>query len=130
MKIVPASVDQKLLFLVTALLGIGLVLVFSASSVTSLERYQDKFHVVKLQCMWMSLGLVAMLAFLSVDYHRLRALAIPGLLLNVFFLLLVLVPGVGHTVHGATRWINIWGPIRIQPAEIAKLAMILYLADV
>ncbi len=129
MKIVPAYVDQKLLFMLVALIGLGLIMVFSASSVTSLDRYHDKFYVVKIQCAWIFLGLSVMTAFLSVDYHKLRGLAVPGMLLTLFLLFLVLLPGVGRTVHGATRWISL-GPIRIQPAEITKLAVILYLADV
>lgn len=123
-----ASVDQKLLFMLAALMGIGLVLVFSASSVTSLERYNDKFYVVKLQFMWMCIGMLGTLFFLAVDYHKLRSLSVPALVITIFFCVLVLIPGIGKQVHGATRWILL-GPIRIQPAELAKLAVILYLAD-
>lgn len=130
MKNQPGTIDQKLLFMLAALMGLGLVIVFSASSVTSLERYSDKFYVVKLQFMWMCIGLVGMLFTLNIDYHRLRSLSIPGLLLTIGFLILVLVPGIGRQIHGATRWIVLYGPIRIQPSEIAKLAVILYLADV
>ena len=129
MKNTQGTVDQKLMFMLAALMGIGLVLVFSASSVTSLDKYADKFYVVKLQFMWMCIGLAGMFFFLALDYHKLRSLSIPGLLMTFFFLILVLVPGIGRQVHGATRWIVLWGPIRIQPAEIAKLAVILYLAD-
>ncbi|MBI4862009.1 MAG: putative lipid II flippase FtsW [Candidatus Riflebacteria bacterium] len=128
MKIVPASVDQKLLFMLMALLGIGLVLVFSSSSVTSLEQFQDKFYLVKRQGRFMLLGVVLMVTLMSMDYHRLRALAVPGLLMSVGMLLLVFIPGVGKTVNGATRWVLL-GPLSFQPAEIAKLAVILYLAD-
>jgi len=129
MKIVPASVDHKLLFMLMALMGIGLVLVFSASSSTSLEHYQDKFYLVKRQLRGIGLGLFVMVVLLGVDYHRLRSLSVPGLLVTFGLLVLVLVPGVGRTVNGATRWIVLWGLIQIQPAEIAKLAIILYLAD-
>jgi cell division protein FtsW len=129
MKIVPAYVDQKLLFMLVALIGIGLVLVFSASSATSLDKYHDKFYVVKIQCAWICLGLSLMMVFLSVDYHKLRALSTPGIIFTLALLILVLLPGVGRTVHGATRWVML-GPIRVQPAEITKLAVILYLADI
>ena len=130
MKNQPGTVDQKLMFMLAALMGIGLVLVFSASSVTSLDKYQDKFYVVKLQFMWMCIGMVGMLFTLNVDYHKLRGFSIPCLLITILFLILVLVPGIGVEVNHATRWIKLFGPIRIQPAEIAKLSVILYLADV
>jgi cell division protein FtsW len=129
MKPATASADQILVFLLVALLGSGLVLVFSASSVTSLQNHQDKFHVVKLQCTWVAIGLTAMLATLAVDYRKLRALSVPVLVTTLVFLVLVLIPGFGVTVNGATRWLHVWGRVRFQPAEIAKLAVILYLAD-
>jgi cell division protein FtsW len=129
MKIVPSAVDQKLLLLLMILVGVGLVLVFSASSAACLENYQDKFWLVKKQLRGVLIGVIAMVTFVSMDYRRFRSLALPGLLVTFGLLLLVLVPGVGRTVNGATRWIVLWGTIQIQPAEVAKLAVILFLAD-
>lgn len=129
MKHPQGTVDQKLMFMLAALMGIGLVLVFSSTSVTNLTVHKDKFFAVKSQMTWICVGLVGMMFTLNTDYHKLRAFSIPGLLLAIFFLILVLVPGVGREVHGATRWIVITERLRFQPSEITKLAVILYLAD-
>lgn len=129
MRVVPSYIDQKLLFFLVALMGVGLVLVFSASSVTSLERFNDKFYVVKIQAMWMLIGVFAAYIFTLVDYRQLQRLAVPLLGITVVLLVLVYVPGLGRRVHGATRWLVIWGRLGVQPAEIAKLATILFLSD-
>jgi cell division protein FtsW len=65
---------------------------------------------------------------LRVDYHRWRRLATPGLLLTTVLLALVLVPGIGITVNGASRWLG-YGPLSLQPSELAKLTVLLFAAD-
>ena len=127
MKLVPGGMDQLFLFAVVALVAIGLVMVFSASSVTSLEDYGDKFHFFKRQVFFAFLGALAMLFFTIVDYRRLEVLATPFLLLAFLLLILVYIPGVGVTVRGATRWIQ-FGPFRLTPSAVAEFAMILFLA--
>lgn len=129
MRIVHSTVDSRLLFFVLSLMAIGLVMVFSTSSVTSLERYDDRFHIVKIQAAHMVLGTALMALLVRVDYRRLRRLALPGLVLTVVLLLLVFVPGIGRRINAAARWITLFGSFRIQPSEVAKLAIILYLAD-
>ena len=127
MKLVPGGLDQLFLFAVVALVAIGLVMVFSASSVTSLEDYGDKFHFFKRQVIFAVLGAIGMFFFAVLDYRRLEALAMPGLILAFVLLLLVFIPGIGVTVRGATRWIQL-GPIRVTPSAVAEFAMILFLA--
>ncbi|MBI4870509.1 MAG: putative lipid II flippase FtsW [Candidatus Riflebacteria bacterium] len=128
MKLSAAYIDQKLFFTFVVLMGIGLVMVFSASSVGSLEKYHDKFHFLKLQFAWAAIGSVFFLFFLVTDYRLLRPYATAGLLLTVLLLGLVHVPGLGRTVGGATRWVH-FGGFQIQPAELAKFAVALFLAD-
>lgn len=129
MKLVPATIDQRLLIILIALLGIGVVSVFSASSLTALERTNDKFFIVKQQIRGVGFGLIAMLIFIAIDYRRLEAWVRPLFLGTMALLMLLLVPGFGVTVHGATRWVSFFGLFRFQPSEIAKLTVILFLAS-
>lgn len=128
MKLVPGGMDQVLLFAVVALVALGLVMVFSASSVNSLERYGDKFHFFTRQAAWAVVGSAGMALFTLVDYRRLRQFAVPGLIVAFGLLVLVFVPGIGHYVRGAARWIRL-GPVGLlTPSVVAQFALILYLA--
>jgi cell division protein FtsW len=80
------------------------------------------------QLIWIAAGLVGMFLAARIDYRRWRALSLPIMFLCIGMLVLVLVPGIGSSSYGAVRWIKL-GPVQIQPSEIAKLAMTLYLAD-
>jgi cell division protein FtsW len=111
------------------LAGIGLVMVLSASSVTSYRSSGSSFTVFQKQLLWVVLGLPAMWLAVRVPVKAIRVLAWPLLALSFVGLLLVFVPGIGAPpVNGATRWIRL-GPITAQPSEIAKLALILWGAD-
>lgn len=118
-----------LLFLSAVLLlaGLGLVMVYSASSVTALERYQDSWHYLKRQLAFDLAGLVGMFLLMTANYQRWVRWG--GWLLGASALGLVLlyVPGLGVRVGGALRWLS-FGGIRIQPAEMAKLSCVLYMA--
>ncbi len=119
--------DPWLLAAILLLTGIGLVMVYSASAVTAQARVHDQFYYLKRQLVAAGVGLVLLLAILKLGYRRLEALAVPLLLLVVVALLLVLVPGIGKVAGGARRWIDL-GFIRFQPAEAAKVVLVLYLA--
>jgi cell division protein FtsW len=80
------------------------------------------------QAMWLALGTVACVVLLRVDYHRWRRLSLPALTVTAVLLALVLVPGVGITVNGASRWLG-YGPFSLQPSELAKLTVLLFAAD-
>ena len=109
--------------------GIGLVMVYSASSIVAADRYGDAAYFLKRQLIWVGLGAAAMLLTQRIHYAALRRFAPPLLLLAVGALALVLVPGVGRVAGGARRWISLGGPFSFQPAEAAKLAMAIYLAN-
>lgn len=128
MKLSAAYIDQKLFFTFVVLMGFGLVMVFSSSSVGSLEKFHDKFHFVKLQFAWSCIGSLFFMFFLVTDYRLLRPYATVGLIVTVVLLALVHVPGMGRTAGGATRWV-MFGPLQLQPAELAKFAVALFLAD-
>jgi cell division protein FtsW len=117
-----------LVVLVGVLVVIGLVMVLSASSVQSQREFGSTWSYFVRQCMWTAIGLVALRIVSRIDYRFWRRL-IPLLLVASFaLLLLVLVPGIGLRVNGARSWLGA-GPIRVQPAELVKLALLLFCAD-
>ncbi|HEX4867814.1 MAG TPA: putative lipid II flippase FtsW [Acidimicrobiales bacterium] len=117
-----------LLAVVATLNLLGLVMVLSASSVSSLDTYGSSWYVVMRQAMWMAIGVAGCIAVMRVDYHRWRRLALPALGLSGILLALVLVPGIGTSANGATRWIG-YGPLTLQPSELAKLTVLVFVAD-
>jgi cell division protein FtsW len=119
--------DPLLLAACLALTTLGLVMVYSASAITAQERMGNAFYFLERQAVAAVLGLGAMAVAIRVGYRRLARLSYPLLLAAVALLVLVLVPGVGSVVGGARRWIRVLG-FGVQPAEVAKLAWIVYLA--
>lgn len=119
--------DIGLFLVVVALIGLGLVMVASSSIGVAEKTYNNSFHFMVRQSIYVGIGLAAALIMYEVPL-RLWEIASPGLLLLAFFLLaLVLVPGVGKTVNGATRWVDL-GVFDIQVSEIVKLLMVIYMA--
>lgn len=119
--------DPLLLLSALALAGIGLLMVYSASSALAAKRYLDEAYFFKAQLMHAAVGLTLMIVLASIDYRRLERVAYYLLLAALLPLLLVLLPGVGHEAGGAVRWLRL-GPLSFQPAEFAKLALVVYLA--
>uniref|UniRef100_A0A7C2ICX5 Stage V sporulation protein E n=1 Tax=Ammonifex degensii TaxID=42838 RepID=A0A7C2ICX5_9THEO len=120
--------DFILFLTVLLLLSIGVVMVFSASEYYALVRYNDAFYFFKRQFLYAALGLGGMFFFLNYDYRNFKHLATPLLCLALSFLVLVLLPGVGHTSHGAQRWINL-GPVTFQPSEVVKFGVVVFTAS-
>jgi cell division protein FtsW len=106
----------------------GLVMVLSASSVSALDTYGSSWYVVLRQAMWLSVGAAACVFVTRVDYHRWRRFTKPVLAGTTGLLLLVLVPGVGLNINGSSRWLG-YGPFTVQPSELAKLAVLVFVAD-
>ena len=120
--------DYSLLFIVLFLLGFGLIMIYSASSYVAFEDYNDASYYLKKQAIASALGLFAMFVVALIDYHFWERFAILGYIVSVILILLVKSP-LGISAKGATRWIRIPGiGFQLQPAEVAKLAMILFLA--
>ena len=123
-----ATIPFCLLFgAILTLNAIGLVMVLSASSVTSLYVGQSPWFTFQRQLVWCVGGLVAMIMVMRTDYRQWRKYANAGVALALVLLVAVLIPGIGTTANGATRWIY-FGPISFQPSELAKLAMVLFAA--
>ncbi|TDD80053.1 putative lipid II flippase FtsW [Actinomadura darangshiensis] len=110
------------------LLALGLTMVLSASSVKQLQATGSAYTLFQKQAMWMAIGLPGMWLASRLPVKTFRALAYPLLLLSVVALAMVLVPGLGRSAGGATRWVDL-GPVQIQPSELAKLALVLWGAD-
>jgi len=119
--------DYILLGAVLALLAMGTVVVFSASSSEALASFQNPYHFLERQVAWAALGLGVLYLVMRIDYWRWPRWALPLFLAAVFGLLLVLVPHIGLEINGARRWIKL-GPLVVQPSELAKLAMVLMFA--
>lgn len=117
--------DGWLLLAVCALLGIGVVMVYSSSAITAAWSLGDSAYYLKRQLLYMFLGFFSLAAGLKLDYRWYQRLVYPILLVTVA--LLVVVALWGTTVGGATRWIRI-GFFNFQPAEIAKISMVMVLA--
>ena len=118
-----------LLSTIVVLNVVGLVMVLSSSSVEALANYGSSWLFFKRQLAWTILGLGALAVTSRIDYRLLRRLMAPLLVVSSVLLILVFVPGVGVSVNGSTRWLGI-GAMRFQPSELAKLALLLYCADV
>ena len=117
-----------LLLAVIALVAGGVVMVYSASSVRAYIASDDSALYGVQQAIWAAIGLSLMYVASRIDFRLLRYLAIPGYLGTMVLLALVLVPGIGAEVGGSRRWIPLPAVGAFQPAELAKLAICLYLA--
>ena len=110
----------------TILLALGVVMVFSASSVYALRELGSSAYFLKRHLFYLAAGLVAMTLSMLIDYRLLARYAKPIMIFSVFSLLLVLVAG--REVYGAKRWFQFLG-FSFQPSEFTKIAMIIYVAD-
>jgi len=117
-----------LLLAAMALTAIGIVMVYSASSVRSYFNNADPAAQGLEQLVWAGIGLVGMLVAMRIDFRHLRYLAIPIFVITLVLLVAVLIPGIGAEINGSRRCIVIPGVGTLQPAEFAKLAIVLYLA--
>ena len=121
--------DYSLVFIVLFLVGFGLIMVYSASSYEasiSEKLNYDAAYYLKKQAQAAVLGFAAMIFVSRIPYHFWERFAVLGYGVSVVLILLVLTP-LGYEANGARRWLRLG--ISIQPAEIAKLAMILFLAS-
>jgi cell division protein FtsW len=119
-------VDSVLAAVVVALVGFGVVMVYSASGVEATVQYHDPQFFLKRQVVYALAALAAMWGASRFDYHRLYKLTYP-VLVAVGVMLVLCVAGFGHSGGGAARWLTL-GPVHVQPAELAKVALVIWLA--
>ncbi|MBS0359349.1 MAG: putative lipid II flippase FtsW [Proteobacteria bacterium] len=124
---VPMLYDRWLLLASVGLLSIGILMVASTSIVISERQFHEPFHYLTRQVVFLVGGLIAGLVLLRVDMEFWQKTGGIWLILSLFLLTAVLIPGIGRTVNGSTRWIA-FGPVALQVSEIAKLSVIIYLA--
>lgn len=119
--------DLKLLFPVLLLTGIGIAMVYSASSAVARQTYGIDYYFLKRQAVFAFLGIVALVLGRHFPYRFYRTLSYPLIVAAAALLVLVLIDGVGIAAGGSARWIGVAG-ISFQPSEFARLAMVIYLA--
>lgn len=118
-------VDYSLVIPILLLVCLGIVMVYSASSAVALKRYGSDLYFLKKQILFAGLGLCVMLIMTRIPYRIWKIFVYPGLIASIGLLALVYV--IGHEAGNATRWLRL-GPFSFQPAEMARLALIVYLA--
>jgi cell division protein FtsW len=117
------------LFTVTVILiCIGIVMIYSSSSIYAWEHYKDGFFFLKRHLLFLLIGAIFTFLVMCIDYRRFRRFAKPLLLISLLLLVLVLIPGIGREVSGARRWFR-FKFISFQPSELASLGVIIYVAD-
>jgi len=121
------SYDIGLLFPVLFLVGIGIVMVYSASSAVALKKYGTDFLFLKKQAVFALIGLFGLVICRHFPYRWYRVMTYPLLALALILLIAILFSDYGFSAGGATRWLH-WGNLSFQPSEFARLALIIFLA--
>ncbi|MGM0501658.1 MAG: putative lipid II flippase FtsW [Bacillota bacterium] len=120
--------DWIIFFAVVSLMGFGIIMVFSATSVTAYQSYNDSFYFLKKQVIWVAISLAVMFVLMRIDYRRwFNKSWKPIAYLAISIILLVLVLLIGTEINGARRWIRLPG-VALQGSEIAKLGMVMFTA--
>jgi len=122
-----SGADRWLVILPLTLSLFGLLLIFDASAVAALHDFNDKFHFFRQQSIWLILGIFLFFLCSQLNYRFWKKIALPFFLVNLFFLVLVLIPGLGKQIYGGRRWLQ-FGFFGFQPAELTKLSLTFYLA--
>lgn len=122
-----APYDIQLLFPVLFLVGIGVVMVYSASSALALKKFGSDYFFLKKQAVFTLLGIIVLVICRHFPYTFYRPLSYPVLLLSLVFLIALFIPHFGVSAGGATRWLRV-GRFTFQPSELARFALVIYLA--
>ncbi|MFH1201345.1 MAG: putative lipid II flippase FtsW [Candidatus Omnitrophota bacterium] len=118
-----------ILFMVTVILiNIGIVMIYSASSIYALEKLGDSTYFLRRQLLFIFLGFILAILVMYWDYSVYRKFAKISILISLLLLVLVNIPGIGREVGGARRWFRLFG-FSFQPSEFVFLSLILYMAD-
>jgi cell division protein FtsW len=119
--------DGVLIFLIFLLSLIGILFVYDSSVVIAMRDFSDRFYFAKEQMKWLGLGIFVFSVFSIIPYKYWYRAAVPILMVTIGLLIIVFIPGISVKALGARRWINL-GFTVLQPAEFAKLALIIYLS--
>lgn len=121
------SYSFALVSTVLILTGFGLLIIFSSSSISAYQRYGDAFYFFRKQAIVAIVGFGLIFLIYRMPFAFIERLTLPAVVLAVVLLILTLIPATRYTANGASRWIQFFG-ITFQPAEFAKLALILFLS--
>jgi cell division protein FtsW len=113
---------------VLILVGIGTLMVYSSTALMSMRKYGGGFHYLWNHLFTVFVGITAMVILSRINYQKLRPLVYILLAVSLILVALVFVPGIGISGNGARRWLRLW-PTTFQPSELAKIIMVLFLAD-
>lgn len=113
---------------VLALIAIGIVMIYSSTAIYAWEKFGDSAYFLKRQVLYVALGAVLSLCVMSIDYRLLSRYSKIAVLLSLFLLVLLHVPGLTREISGAKRWFRLFG-FSFQPSEFASLAVIAYTAS-
>lgn len=119
---------RNLIIVVLILVGVGIVMVYSASAIYAYQKWGQSAYFLRRHICHCLAGLAGMLAAMALPRDKVHLLARPLILISIGLLILVLVPGLGSQISGARRWFR-WGSFSFQPVEFAKIALVVYLAD-
>jgi len=122
------SPDLILFITVIILVAIGICMVFSSSFIMAYKWYGDSYYFLKKQILYAIIGLAVFIFSTYFDYHNYKKFTLPVLFISIILLCMVFVPGIGRAAGGARRWVKIEF-FSLQPSEIAKFALILYMAE-
>ena len=118
--------DKIILYFAIFMSIFGAIMIFDASVYQATTIFKDQFHFLKLQSVWLVIGAIPSILLYFWDYKKFSKLALPALVVTIGLLVAVLI--FGEEINGARRWLSI-GPIEIQPAEFAKIILIIYLSS-
>ncbi|MGD9161219.1 MAG: putative lipid II flippase FtsW [Desulfobacteraceae bacterium] len=119
--------DFFILIPAVMLLGIGLVAIYSSSSILADYKLHDSYFYLKRQTLFALVGVFFLIIAKNIPVELYRKLAYPALVISFILLALLFIPGIGKEVNGATRWIDI-GTFGLQPSELVKLSLAVYMA--
>ena len=119
--------DILVLMIALILVTIGTAMIYSSSSILAMERFKDAQFFLKKQIFFVVIGMGVMVLLTKLDYHYLKKLAYPGIILSIILLLLIFIPPLGIRAGGARRWLNL-GFFSFQVTELVKISIVLFLA--
>ena len=120
--------DYILLATIFLFLTFGVIMVFSSSYIMAYKWYGNSYYFFNRQALYALISVIVFFIAMKVDYHLWRKFAIPVLILSILLLSMLYFPAFAREVRGAKRWLTL-GPLTFQPSELAKFALILYIAD-
>lgn len=121
------SKDKLLIISTLGLVAFGAVMVYSTSYVVAMRKFGDGFYFVEKQIIFALIGFSAFLAASRMPYEFYKKLTYPLLILSAVFLVMLMIPGMGHSAGGAKRWLKLPG-FTFQPSEFAKFAVVVFMA--